>query len=102
MILATSLNAGENYYPEPNRHSNVSVIQSGQYSSKNIIGQSNGPRNMHPRSVLDNYDSTDVRKQMPVIGGSQASKSFKKMEAMTDKQSRGASSRLSVAVGGPN
>ena len=57
---------------------------------------------MHPRSVLDNYDSTEVRKQMPVIGGSQASKSFKKMEAMTDKQSRGASSRLSVGVGGPN
>ena len=99
MILATSLNAGENYYPEPNRHSNLSIIQSGQFSSKNIIGQNNGVRNMHPRSVLDNYDSTDVRKQMPVISGSHAAKNFKKMEALTDKQNRGASSRLSVGVG---
>ena len=62
MILATSLNAGENYYPEQNRHSNLSIVQSGQYSSKNIIGQNNGVRNLHPRSVLDNYDSTEVRK----------------------------------------
>ena len=54
-------------------------------------------RNVHARSVLDNYDTG----QMPVIGGgSHAAKNYKKIDGLVsqDKHSRGVSSRLSVAA----